>query len=102
VLLGTDSAEQSEIHKQDLLRKQKEGKGHWKPELASDSEEAVSYLPLPLDVSLLVEFMLIDWSGIIGSGRATCIRWPQNRNAGGAPEEDCTACREETQVRIPN
>ncbi|KIN01430.1 hypothetical protein OIDMADRAFT_29099 [Oidiodendron maius Zn] len=40
--LGTDSAHQSEIHKQDLLRKQKEGKGHWKPELASDSEEAVA------------------------------------------------------------
>lgn len=40
--LGTDSALESEIHKQDLLRKQKEGKGHWKPELASDSEEAVA------------------------------------------------------------
>ena len=25
----------------DSLKKQKEGKGHWKPELASDSEEAV-------------------------------------------------------------
>ncbi|KAK6955022.1 hypothetical protein Daesc_002652 [Daldinia eschscholtzii] len=30
-----------EKHKQDLLAKQKSGKGHWKPELASDSEEAV-------------------------------------------------------------
>ena len=30
-----------EKHKQDLLTKQKAGKGHWKPELASDSEEAV-------------------------------------------------------------
>ncbi|KAI1076521.1 hypothetical protein F5B20DRAFT_319562 [Whalleya microplaca] len=30
-----------EKHKQDLLSKQKSGKGHWKPELASDSEEAV-------------------------------------------------------------
>ncbi|KAI0803418.1 hypothetical protein GGR55DRAFT_400410 [Xylaria sp. FL0064] len=30
-----------EKHKQDLLEKQKSGKGHWKPELASDSEEAV-------------------------------------------------------------
>lgn len=30
-----------EKHKQDALRKQKQGKGHWKPELASDSEEAV-------------------------------------------------------------
>ncbi|KAH0444666.1 hypothetical protein CcaCcLH18_00324 [Colletotrichum camelliae] len=30
-----------EKHKQDSLHKQKQGKGHWKPELASDSEEAV-------------------------------------------------------------
>lgn len=30
-----------EKHKQDLLNKQKAGKGEWKPELASDSEEAV-------------------------------------------------------------
>ena len=28
-------------HKTDSLEKQKQGKGHWKPELASDSEEAV-------------------------------------------------------------
>ncbi|KAH8816268.1 hypothetical protein F5884DRAFT_775585 [Xylogone sp. PMI_703] len=28
-------------HKQDLLKKQKEGKGHWKSELGSNSEEAV-------------------------------------------------------------
>jgi hypothetical protein len=31
-----------EKHKQDLLKKQKEGKGHWKPELASNSEESVA------------------------------------------------------------
>lgn len=31
-----------EKHKQDQLQKQKEGKGHWKPELASNSEEAVA------------------------------------------------------------
>jgi len=31
----------NEKHKQDQLNKQKEGKGHWKPELASNSEEAV-------------------------------------------------------------
>ncbi|KAH8168927.1 hypothetical protein LIA77_11053 [Sarocladium implicatum] len=30
-----------EHHKQDSLKKQKEGTAHWKPELASDSEEAV-------------------------------------------------------------
>ncbi|EGR46014.1 uncharacterized protein TRIREDRAFT_34274, partial [Trichoderma reesei QM6a] len=28
-------------HKKDSLEKQKKGSGHWKPELASDSEEAV-------------------------------------------------------------
>jgi len=37
-----DLAGENEKHKQDQLRKQKEGKGHWKPELASDSEEAVA------------------------------------------------------------
>jgi len=41
-----ESASKSETvdydkHKQDSLAKQKAGKGHWKPELASDSEEAV-------------------------------------------------------------
>ncbi|KAH7016323.1 uncharacterized protein B0I36DRAFT_215820, partial [Microdochium trichocladiopsis] len=30
-----------EKHEQDSLAKQKSGKGHWKPELASESEEAV-------------------------------------------------------------
>ncbi|KAI0843723.1 hypothetical protein F5Y06DRAFT_9776 [Hypoxylon sp. FL0890] len=38
--LASDSYD-PEKHKQDLLAKQKAGKGHWKPELASDSEEAV-------------------------------------------------------------
>ncbi len=28
-------------HKLDSLKKQKDGQGHWKPELASDSEEAI-------------------------------------------------------------
>lgn len=37
-----DQGEQNEKHKQDQLQKQKDGKGHWKPELASDSEEAVA------------------------------------------------------------
>ncbi|KAL7624485.1 hypothetical protein AAE478_006050 [Parahypoxylon ruwenzoriense] len=37
---GTESHD-PEKHKQDLLAKQKAGKAHWKPELASDSEEAV-------------------------------------------------------------
>jgi len=31
-----------EKHKQDSITKSKEGKGHWKPELASDSEEAIT------------------------------------------------------------
>ncbi|KAL7787115.1 mitochondrial carrier protein PET8 [Trichoderma ceciliae] len=30
-----------DLHKRDSLAKQKKGSGHWKPELASDSEEAV-------------------------------------------------------------
>ena len=33
-----DRAEEAEFHKQDQLQKQKEGKGQWKDELASDSE----------------------------------------------------------------
>ncbi|RYO86526.1 hypothetical protein DL766_003029 [Monosporascus sp. MC13-8B] len=36
-----DDSRDPEKHKQDMLTKQKEGKGHWKPELASDSEEAI-------------------------------------------------------------
>jgi len=37
-----DQGEENEKHKQDQLQKQKDGKGHWKPELASNSEEAVA------------------------------------------------------------
>ncbi|KAI9794403.1 MAG: hypothetical protein M1816_005472 [Peltula sp. TS41687] len=33
--------EDIEHHKQDLLKKQEEGKGHWKEELASESESVV-------------------------------------------------------------
>lgn len=40
--MNPEQAAENERHKQDLLKKQKEGKGHWKPELASDSEEAVA------------------------------------------------------------
>jgi hypothetical protein len=36
-----DESYDPEKHKHDLLAKQKEGKGHWKPELASASEAAV-------------------------------------------------------------
>lgn len=41
---GTDSSEsaaENEKHKQDQLSKSKDGNNHWKPELASNSEEAV-------------------------------------------------------------
>ncbi|KAK7535981.1 uncharacterized protein J3D65DRAFT_626997 [Phyllosticta citribraziliensis] len=34
-------AEEAEAHKQEGLKNQREGKGHWKDELASDSESAV-------------------------------------------------------------
>ncbi|TKA71988.1 hypothetical protein B0A49_07372 [Cryomyces minteri] len=34
-------AEEAEHHKQDQLKKQKEGKRHWKDELASDSESII-------------------------------------------------------------
>ncbi|KAI9761025.1 MAG: hypothetical protein M4579_001288, partial [Chaenotheca gracillima] len=33
--------EEIDHHKNDQLRKQKDGKGHWKDELASESESAV-------------------------------------------------------------
>ncbi|TKA33722.1 hypothetical protein B0A50_00558 [Salinomyces thailandicus] len=36
-----DRADEAESHKQDQLQKQKAGKGHWKDELASDSESMV-------------------------------------------------------------
>ncbi|KAG6035161.1 hypothetical protein E4U41_006227 [Claviceps citrina] len=40
-----ESSSQTDVdydkHKKDSLDKQKKGTGHWKPELASDSEEAV-------------------------------------------------------------
>lgn len=39
-----NQGEENAKHIQDGIDKQKEGKGHWKPELASDSEEAVSFL----------------------------------------------------------
>lgn len=33
-----------EHHKQDQLKKQQEGKGHWKEELASESESSVCWV----------------------------------------------------------
>jgi len=35
------SASDYDKHKQDSIDKQKRGQGHWKPELASDSEESI-------------------------------------------------------------
>lgn len=35
-------AEEAEREKQEQLKEQREGKGHWKDELASDSESIVS------------------------------------------------------------
>ena len=44
--LGNEErAKEVEEHKQDLLKKQKEGKGHWKEPLASDSESIVRTPP---------------------------------------------------------
>ncbi|TKA67010.1 hypothetical protein B0A55_08195 [Friedmanniomyces simplex] len=40
-LHNENRAEEAEAHKQDQLQKQREGKGHWKDELASDSESIV-------------------------------------------------------------
>ncbi|MCJ1229024.1 hypothetical protein MMC12_005688 [Toensbergia leucococca] len=39
---SNDTAKEIDHHKHDQLQKQKEGKGHWTPELASDSETAVA------------------------------------------------------------
>lgn len=53
--LGTD-VKDYEKHKEDSLSKQKSGKGHWKPELASDGEEAVKADRTPdEDISKLQE-----------------------------------------------
>lgn len=39
--MRAETNEDYDRHKKDSLDKQKSGKGHWKPELASDSEEAI-------------------------------------------------------------
>ncbi|KAK0259824.1 hypothetical protein LTS09_005667 [Friedmanniomyces endolithicus] len=40
-LHNENRGEEAEAHKQDQLRKQKEGKGQWKGELASESESMI-------------------------------------------------------------
>lgn len=50
-----DRQNEVEHHKHDNLRKQKEGKAHWKPELGSNSEAAVRS-PLVGEVKLLDRF----------------------------------------------
>jgi len=85
-----DLAEQNERHKQDQLQKQKEGKGHWKPELASNSEEAVSSWPWTRfrEDILLMEFIAV--------GRRGSSRWRSLDR--GIAKEDREACRGEAQV----
>lgn len=39
---GDPDPEAADKHKQDSVKKAKEGKGHWKPELASNSEESIA------------------------------------------------------------
>jgi hypothetical protein len=41
VKLADPNPEDFERHKKDSLEKQKKGEGHWKPELASVSEESI-------------------------------------------------------------
>lgn len=41
LIIHAETNEDYDRHKKDSLDKQKSGKGHWKPELASDSEEAI-------------------------------------------------------------
>lgn len=60
------AAEHNEHHKQDQLKKQKEGKGHWKPELASQSEEAVSFISSVSFVLRLFEWAIGVWD--LGDG----------------------------------
>jgi hypothetical protein len=65
-------AEDVEHHKQDLLKKQKEGKGHWKDELASNSESIVC-LSFSLHLTLLFVEGRIEsvesWMGMVEVGR---------------------------------
>ena len=41
---GNIERDEVERHKQDQLKKQKQGQNHWKEELASESESAVRFL----------------------------------------------------------
>jgi len=60
-------ADEAEHHKQDQLKKQKEGKGHWVDELASDSESAVCIFLTTgsLPYRLLWMFLLLLASSVI-------------------------------------
>ncbi|KAK3684295.1 hypothetical protein B0T22DRAFT_484070 [Podospora appendiculata] len=68
---SSDANVDNEKHKQDSLSKQKQGKGHWKPELASDSEESIK----------------ADRSGADGSA-ADAIKRLQERTKGHAEEKN--------------
>jgi hypothetical protein len=62
-------AEEVEKKKQENLSKQKEGKGHWEEQLASDSESAVCDLPTSQSVCDSHECMLTIPPGQGGSKR---------------------------------
>lgn len=67
VCFSTDSHDQpaeNEKHKQDQLNKVKEGNNHWKPELASNSEEAVRCYPLPSPMSIGLPYKNEYWSSL--------------------------------------
>jgi hypothetical protein len=63
-----DVQKEIEGHKNDLLQKQKEGKGHWKKELASSSEAAVR--GPAFDFPLLLLLLLL--AGVRPVGRWAC------------------------------
>ena len=60
-----NAAENNDKHIKDGLQKQKDGKGHWKPELASDSEEAVRIFPYDRRLKIT------DWNCDIGNSRSS-------------------------------
>lgn len=79
--VADSDAVKSEIehHKNDQLEKQKDGKGHWKGELATQSEAAVgSAFAFALLGALLLCLVWLslckkgNWSEILGILRANC------------------------------
>lgn len=89
----------------DQLDKSKQGKGHWKPELASNSEEAVclppsltaAWEPQPLELMSLRNNVVLMMKEIDYSRPKQ-----QGREYRGDAEEDDRARREDTQVGPPS